>query len=248
VLISRFIGRVGAQPPRRQRGLSLVETMVGIALGLFIVAGAITVVVGQLTDNRRLLLDTQLQQDLRASADIITRELRRAGYTTQAQSGVWYPGTPQVQRNTFAAVTPVASNDPVTASETQYKYRRGPGAEGPYGFKLENNVIKTLQAGSGWQDLTDATTLKVTRFDVTIVDVRAQDDANPPQPLPCPKLCADGTQACWPMLTVREMVVDINAEAVGNPSIQRSIRSTVRLRNDWVKFNDALNPERVCPN
>ena len=236
------------RPRGGQQGLSLVELMVGIAIGLFVVAGAVTLVAAQLGDNRRLLLETQLQQDLRASTDIITRELRRAGYTTLAQQGAWYPDTMLVQRNTFADVTPVGSNDPVTASETRFKYRRGPGAEGPYGFKLENNVIKTLLAGSGWQELTDGTTMKVTRFDVTMVDVRSQDLANPPLPLPCPRLCADGTQACWPMLTVREMTVDISAEAVSDEAVQRSIRSTVRLRNDWVQFTDPLNPDRVCPN
>ncbi|MBL0296208.1 MAG: hypothetical protein IPQ21_03185 [Betaproteobacteria bacterium] len=53
--------------------------MVGITVGLFIVAAAAMLVTTQLGDNRRLLLETQVQQDLRATADIITRELRRAG-------------------------------------------------------------------------------------------------------------------------------------------------------------------------
>ena len=54
--------------------------MVGIAIGLFIVAGAVALVATQLGENRRMLLETQVQQDLRAAADIITRELRRGGY------------------------------------------------------------------------------------------------------------------------------------------------------------------------
>ena len=52
-----------------QRGLSIVEMMVGIAVGLIVVAAATLMVAGQLADNRRLLLETQVQQDLRASAD-----------------------------------------------------------------------------------------------------------------------------------------------------------------------------------
>lgn len=63
----------------RQRGLSLVELLVGISVGLFVLAGATLLLSTQLGDNRRLLLETQLQQDLRATMDIITRELRRAG-------------------------------------------------------------------------------------------------------------------------------------------------------------------------
>ena len=77
---------------RRQRGLSIVELMVGMAIGLFVVAAASMLVVTQLSDNRRLTLETQVQQDLRATADIITRELRRAGHWGKARDGVWYRG------------------------------------------------------------------------------------------------------------------------------------------------------------
>ena len=38
---------------RRQSGLSIVELMVGLALGLFVVAGATVVATTQLGDNRR---------------------------------------------------------------------------------------------------------------------------------------------------------------------------------------------------
>ncbi len=72
--------------------------MVGIAVGLFIVAGATMVVTTQLGDNRRLLLETQLQQDLRATADIITRELRRAGAEGSATSHVWAPADAAVHQ------------------------------------------------------------------------------------------------------------------------------------------------------
>ena len=53
-----------------QRGLTLVELMVGLAVGLFVLAGATLVVSSQLNDNRTLLLETQIQQDLRAKARI----------------------------------------------------------------------------------------------------------------------------------------------------------------------------------
>ena len=75
----------------RMRGLSLVELMVGVAVGLFVVAAAALMASGQLSDNRRLLLETQLQQDLRATVDIVTRELRRTGYWASPQSGVPSP-------------------------------------------------------------------------------------------------------------------------------------------------------------
>ncbi len=226
----------GARPRTAQAGLSLVELMVGIAIGLVVVAGAVLVTTGQLGDNRRLLLETQLQQDLRATADIIARELRRAGSTNTGQAAVWSPGSAGAQRNVFATITP----DATPASETNFSYRRSAGAVGPYGFRLEGNVIKTQLAAAGWQDLTDGATMRVTAFTVTPL-------TGPEEQIPCPRPCADGTTACWPTVTVREYQVEITAQAVVDPTVTRSIDSLVRVRNDWVRFNDPVNPDTFCP-
>lgn len=216
---------------QRQRGLSLVELMVGVAVGLFVVAGGAAMVGGMLGDNRRLLIETQVQQDLRSSADIITRELRRIGYWEQAENGVWSP-TSAAQKNKFS---PLITS---TGSEVSFSYRRGSGQEGPFGFKLENGTIKT-RLSSGWQELTDPRTVDITQFRVTEVDA-------PAVVLPCPKLCPDGTQACWPTLVAREFKVEITGEAVSDRNVRRSLTTNVRLRNDYVRFNLAASTD-ICP-
>ena len=66
--------------------------MVGVTLGLFVVAAAALMVSTQLGENRRMLLESQLMQDLRAASDIITRDLRRASYTTNARRQCVVPG------------------------------------------------------------------------------------------------------------------------------------------------------------
>ena len=220
---------------RRQSGLSIVELMVGLALGLFVVAGATVVATTQLGDNRRLLLETQLQQDLRSSADIIARELRRAGYWSTSEEGVWTP-TANASPNNFAAVTTSG------ATQVDFKYRRGSGQEGPYGFKLDSGTgtLKTLLAASGWQDLTDARTMRITNLTIT-------PEASPEQVLPCPRLCADTTDSCWPRVSNRRFIVDITGQAVSDASFQRQLRTYVRVRNDLVRFTDAANPTRMCP-
>jgi len=223
-------------PAQRQRGLSIVEMMVGVAIGLIVVAAAALLVSAQLGENRRLLIETQIQQDLRATADIMTRELRRAGYSNLAPSSVWYRGTPGVVKNLLTAVSPTATPQ----SEVTYQYFRN-GSESSFGFKLEDGVIKTLIGGE-WQQLTDANTLKVTALTITPNTAPAA-----PTRLPCPKLCADGTQNCWPTIQVRDLIVDITAQAANDASVTRSIRSAVRLRNDWVRFNDAAHATLICP-
>lgn len=226
---------------RRQRGLTLVELMVGIAVGLFVVAAASMLVSTQLNDNRHLLLETQLQQDLRAAADIITRELRRAGHWQAAQQALATAAAPAVANPHTALMRSVdqAVVDGEPTGEVRYQLNSSTGVTGPFGFKHEGHALKTLLAGAGWQELTDPNTLRVTAFSVT-------PRFGPAMRLPCPHLCADGTADCWPTTTVRELVVDIEGQSAVDPAVQRSLRTVVRLRNDWVRFDPGLGGQ-ACP-
>ena len=228
--------------PRQQRGLTLVELMVGIAVGLFVVAGASFLAATQLADNRRLLLETQLQQDLRATADIITRELRRAGAEDpgSAPALVNIPGqTAWPTRRTLITL-------PAGTSEIGFAYQRPSAGAGPWGFKLENGIVRTRQADGGWQDLTDGNVATITEF-----RVERPPDMDPidEEVLPCPRSCPAGPEydSCWPRLSVRIYEITITAEAVSDPKVERTIRSRVRLRNDAVVFDPALPASQACP-
>lgn len=216
-----------AHPARRQRGLSLVELMVGVAVGLFVVAGATMLVANQLGDNRRLLLETQIQQDLRAAADIVARDLRRSGYWGAAQTGVWYAGSPGVTANPYTNLAPAVSGS--AASSVAFNYSRGVenntiDAAEQSGFQLSNGVIQ-MRVGGNWQPLTDDRTLRITNFQATMT-------ANPIT-LSCFLPC--GAMAnCPPTQTVREVEVVIEGRAVADANVRRSVRSNVRLRNDLV--------------
>lgn len=223
-----------------QRGLSLVELMVGIAVGMFVVAAASTLVATQLVDNRRLLLEVQVQQDLRAAADIISRDLRRIGswgLVTAPAGGVWSAGSLAMLNPTPTDITLSGGSN---TSKVEYASSRTTGSVGPYGFWLDNGVIKAQLGTGGWQVLTDEAAMKVTVFRVVV-------QAEPPIRIACPKRCADTTDTCWPTVTVRSLAVDISGESASDASVKRSVRTVVRVRNDQVKFNDVLEPTVACP-
>lgn len=234
--------RSAARANSAVRGMSLVELMVGIAVGLFVVAAATTLMANQLSDNRKLLLETQIQQDLRASMDIISRQLRRAGAQTlilKAEAGLANASGAGGEPIDYMLVTPSAA----PSSEVGFRFYRNQADTGPYGFKLDADGLKTL-TGGGWQELTDVNVMRVTAFTVTPLNVASTV-------LPCPKRCDDGTPAgntaCWPQLVVRDLSVTITAEAKNDATVRRTMTSRVRLRNDLVRFNDAVNPNAVCP-
>ncbi len=227
-----------------QSGMSLVELMVGVAVGLFVVAAASTMAVTQLGDNRRLLLELQVQQDLRATADIITRELRRAGsfgFLRDSAAFVWSPGATSGP-NFLLAVTPAANGLPATA--VSYQSSRTMGQNGPYGFRLNNGQIDMQLGPAGWQVLTDINAIRITTFNIT-----AQNQPAVTQ-VACTKLCASGIpndRTCWPSVAVRSFRIDITGQSVADPAVVRTVSSIVRLRADQILFNDPVNPSAACP-
>ena len=75
-------------PRRFQRGLTLVELMVGSALGLIVVAAALLALTHHLRESRSLLLETRLMQDLRTATELVAHNLRRAGPVSETEDGV----------------------------------------------------------------------------------------------------------------------------------------------------------------
>jgi prepilin peptidase dependent protein B len=150
---------------------------------------------------------------------------------------VWYPDNViPVPANPYAAVAKAdgsALADDEVSSTVLLSYSRN-GDEDDWenatasGFRLAQvdgkGVIQT-QLGN-WQDLTDGKTLNVTDFSVTM---NLQ-----PIRLACAKPCPDGTEACWPVIEVRNITIDITGQAAHDSSVERSLRSNVRLRNDAV--------------
>lgn len=228
--------------------------MIGVAIGLFILAGATLTVTGQLSNNRRLLADTQLQQDLRVAADIITRDVRRAGYTAAAYLSVWPANAASGLVNAYAAMSPSTGSGvhSVTYSSSS---ALNPGQENNV---LNNNEVsgvrwnqgaKTLEIQLGlnnWQALTDPNSMLITQFDVTIntieQDVPCGADPHgitctacpPSAPLVYGGLCAQGPAGCALKVKTRDLRFVVVGQSAIDPTVTRSLSWSVRARNDVV--------------
>ena len=219
-----------ATPFRAQCGLSLIELMIGLAIGLFVTAIGGTLLASHVRENRSLLLEARLMQDLRTAADVITRDLRRAGYWAGASSGVWSAGAAGIIPNPYAAVAP----DSAASNAVSFRYSRDTtennvvDSNEQFGFRLRNGAIEMLLGGSGWQALTDAGTLTVTTFGVTPLVERIDLQAT------CSKPCPTGSTSCPPRQEVRSLALLISGRSASDAGVTRSVRSQVRLRNDSI--------------
>lgn len=169
----------------RQRGVSLIELMIGLAISLVILAGVLTVVARISVASGESVQMTRLNQQMRATMDFITQDLQRAGYVNwraalddcpsheaQESTHSWSPA------DFFDCVAPVMSEmgrilpDLLAQGGSDcilYSYdidgngTRNSGDFELFGFKLAGGAVRTRTAGDThscdtgiWQAISDS--------------------------------------------------------------------------------------------
>lgn len=223
----------------RQRGLSIVELMVGLAVGLVVAAAAIGALAQQAGSTRRLLLDARLTHELSTTAELMSRHLRRAHHWRGAAEAVWQPGAatlPNPHALSFDAPTQVSFTYSSPATHGATTVREG-NASAPeplvapnehFGFRLVDGRVD-MQLGEGrWQALTDPVALRVTALQIHPVVHEV------PLAHRCAVDCDAATGACPPRLQLRTVALHLAAQSVADASLTRRLQHYVRLRNDTV--------------
>jgi prepilin peptidase dependent protein B len=226
----------------RQAGLSLVEMLVGVAVGLFIVVGAAKLFADYVVSNKRLLIETRVNQDLRAAADIVARDVRRGGYWNNSTAGVWSSGSVAIVPNPHGTGAGAASS---AGSSVSYSYARAAASQvdgldsSEYaGFRQVQvgsvNVLQVQDGQGNWQAVTDPGTVNVTTFSVVPVTPPLVNDLSKYcgclSKLTC-TIASIAASGPAPTLTIPSFTIVLTGQAVADPTIQRTINETVRVRN-----------------
>ena len=213
---------------RGELGFSIIELMVGIALALLIAAAATLLLSSSVSENRRLLLEARLTQDLRSAADLVIRQTRRAGYWGTASTlGLWSARANAIP-NPYAALTPdTSASDTIALRYSQDTIENNAVDDNEQvGFRLRNGALEAQLGERNWQALTDSSTLVVTRFQIQphVQSVALESTCE----------CVATATCTAPQVQVRSVDIEISGHAVGDASVLRTVRSTARLRNDNV--------------
>lgn len=79
-------GKLGATAVRRQRGLTLIELMISITIGLVFIFGAVTFLVSGHQSFRAQNSGSRIQENARFALDILKEHVRMAGYNDTTSS------------------------------------------------------------------------------------------------------------------------------------------------------------------
>lgn len=119
--------------PLRARGFSLIELMISIVIGLLVVAGATSLIVGINQSNAATVNSARLTQELRATLEVVSNELRRA---RRVDDSIGQIGVVAADQAATPAVTYTVATDTISAPATGCII---------YGYEgRENNAASTL--------------------------------------------------------------------------------------------------------
>lgn len=209
------------------RGFSIVEMMVGVAIGLFLLSGASVLFVNNIGNSRLLLIQARMDQDLRSTMDLITRDLRRGAYWGNSLSGTSTTGA-------TAATNPysdVQVSGTTLVPEIGYKYANNTDDTGAtvvartFGFKLDatTHAIQMNVGSANWQTLTDTNIVSISTFTITPTTTSIDISAA------CPKAC---TGVLCPSIMVRTFNIVLVGASKIDTGVTRRLESQVRVRND----------------
>jgi prepilin peptidase dependent protein B len=163
---------------RRQRGVSLIELMVGMTVGLLIIAAAGSTYLSTAVRGRDALNSAKLNISLRSSMDIMVDEIRRAGFNGQGRRP-----NPHMNRDP-ANFSDLAVANAGACIEFAYDMQPAGAPDGelstaaPFeysGFRVVNGVLSIRNGGAGvvnacangsWEPLTDSNLVTIVPYTV----------------------------------------------------------------------------------
>jgi prepilin peptidase dependent protein B len=210
------------------RGLTLVELLVSLAIGLLVLTAVLSFNINSLRTNRATLQNSRLNQELNGAMEMMVRDIRRAGYWGLSHSAIGnasiYTANPFISDlgGTNGGI------NTSTAGCILFRYDRDddgsladPSSERA-GFRLSGGAVQMMTTASStahtctggtWESITDNKLSEVTGL--TFVKTHTS-------------FTASSGVVC-----TREIAITLTGRLVSDTSISQSLSQVVRVRADW---------------
>ncbi|MFN2308481.1 MAG: hypothetical protein ABR553_01920 [Gammaproteobacteria bacterium] len=227
----------------KQAGFSLTELMIGSTVGLLVIASALHLYALNVRATADTLRASRLNQELRATLELLRGDLRRAGYWAGE------PGDTRPLDNPFLAAGGDLASGQVDGEPDHscilYSYDVngdgqvgvGPGGTAAahattanleqFGFRLRNAQVQMRNGGTpfsctggSWQAVSEPdTAVTQLRFTLRNDCLRLPDTTQP---------CEAGA----PALLRRQVRITLDAHSRSDPAITQQLATTVTIAND----------------
>ena len=217
---------------RKQAGFTLAELMITVGVSAVVLSGVMGLFFSMSKHSRTSLESNRLDRELHSVMSIVAKDVRRAGFWGNAQSG---------QANPFMGPGVDLAIGGTNSDCILLSYdKNGDGTlpaiatnidDERYGYRLQNFVIQFRPAGkpydcttaaTNWEDLTDFKSLLITQFEFQLL----KDDVD-----------LDGAGPGTASTSIRRVKVTISGKLTSDPTVTKTITRTIRVYND--KYNPA---------
>jgi prepilin peptidase dependent protein B len=159
---------------KRQTGVTLIELLIGMLIGLIVAAAGLSVFITSLKGQADNIKLSRLNQDMRAMMDLMERDIRRAGFVTSDPT----TNLAALQNNPFFDATTGGASTELTVYNggacLVYAYNRDNDSP-PFvdsneraGFRLNNGNLEMRRSGDTNEDCDDGDWQSITEAEVEI--------------------------------------------------------------------------------
>jgi len=218
-----------SQRLKNQGGFGLIEMLVSMALSLLAVSVMVILMASTLGTGSATIQMSRLSQELRASMQLMSRDLRRANFHSS-----FYNCYANVDCRSDLGIATYVDNIHINEAENCFWYwldRDGDGdlsndAVGGFRYstisgigviqmRTTGNSAANCDGDDGWELITDPNTVEITNFVVSNSDSYTET-----------------LSAAGDMQIVEKIRLTINGRMATNSSVQREIQDLVMIRNE----------------
>lgn len=164
---------------RQQRGASLVELMIAMALGIGALSAIASVIGYGIGTNGKMLANSRLHEEINAVASLMTRDIKRAGYNADTVDMVTDPTAAPSAFANSVIVSRHPGEEPDSCITFAYDINGNGvldtvGSNENFGYRLHDGAVEIRMGGAncdqgGWQNLTDSETVTITDLNFNLI-------------------------------------------------------------------------------
>ena len=214
---------------KKQRGFGLIEMLISTALSLLAVTVMVILMASTLGTGAATIQMSRLTQELRASIQLMSRDLRRANYYSGFLS-CFANVNCRTDLDIAAYVNTIHINDAGNcfwywldrdsdanlANDAVGGFRYSTvGGVGVLQMRIEGNAAANCDDDTGWELITDPDTIDIASFNVSNTESYTET-----------------LSAVGDVQIVEKIRLSINGRMASNPAVNRQIQDLILIRND----------------